>query len=161
MSELLDRAVKTLKSGVRVWFAVLLFSAAAVCAICAKTKVTAAQEHKYQICQTLFGVCQNNCTESGDTTGPCYEGCINTYYACMKQANKASIGEDGPGQSPPPNKAGPNPTPTPRRLSIKGPPHQLGTSPTPSATAHPILLAKPATPTPTPKSTSNNHHSHH
>jgi hypothetical protein len=90
------------------------------------------------------------------------KGIIACNDACWTYWSKN--GSDAPTS----NKAGANPTPTPtppRKYPVKGPPRKLGptSSPTPSATAKPILLAKPKT-TPTPKPTpkkSSHTNSHH
>jgi hypothetical protein len=164
--------VGSLKSSVRLWFAVLLISAGFVCAVWAVAPGGSGGTgiKTYDDCWNSLGSCNNKCTRmfrypgsNGLARQECYGNCEDAYSACMQKAGPATAGAGTTGQSQPPNKQGPNstptPAPTPRRYPIKGPPHKLGPSPTPSP--KPILLAKPKstpTPKPTPKKSGHGHH---
>ena len=160
--------MKTLPRSIRVWFAVLLFSAATVCAIWAAAIDPWGRKpgDGAEGCFKWLGGCNAGCVSQygnnySASAQTCFTGCGNGYDKCIRTPNVSRVGAAGTiGQTPPPNKAGPNSSPTPRRYPIKGPPHRLGPSPTPSA----ILLDKSAKSTPTPKPTpkqSDHDHSHH
>ena len=159
------RAMKTLPRSIRVWFTVLLFSAATVCAIWATTYDPWGRKPGEGAggCLKWLGGCNAGCvSQYGDNYSAraqaCFSSCGRGYDNCIRTPNVVRGGAGTLGQSQPPNQVGPNSSPTPRRYPIKGPPHRLGPSPTPSA----ILLDKSAKPTPTPKSTpKKNSHSHH
>jgi hypothetical protein len=162
--------LKTTKRNVRVWFAVLLVSIS-IAALCAVWAVPpggpAGSQTPGEVCLQRYFGCTSECKrelDGGWSTQKeytaCFNSCVNSYNACSKKGSPATSGAvAAPGQSQPPTKQGPNPTATPRKLPIKGPPHRLGPSPSPSATAEPILLAKPAKPTPTPGE-QHNHRPH-
>jgi hypothetical protein len=152
--------MKTIKRNTRIWFAVLLISAAALCATWAVPPGGPGGNPSQDLCWEKFSGCTAECKrewEGGWVTEKEFaadvRGCFDRFLACERK--KPAIGGAGtaPGQSQPPNKQGPTPTTTPRKLPIKGPPRRLGPSPSPSATAKPILLDKPARPTPSPKPT--------
>jgi hypothetical protein len=161
--------VKTLKTSVRLWFAVLLISAGFVCAVWAVAPgggPVGPQRPTARDCEVAQSLCAARCKNKygnlWDWATPCYRQCGADYADCISAIKRANVGAGATGQTPPPNATGPNPTPapTPRRHPIKGPPHKLGPSPTPSP--NPILLAKPAKPTPSPKPTpKKSSHSHH
>jgi hypothetical protein len=164
--------VKTLKGSVRVWLTFLLISSGFVCAIWADSRDPWGRKpgEGASGCESWFQGCVAGCIAMYGTGGSkggdaCGTACNNGLNKCLKTPNPATAGVGvNPTQSQPPNKQGPNPTATPRRLPIKGPPHRLGPSPNPSATAKPILLAKPASPTPSPKPTprkGEHGHGHH
>jgi hypothetical protein len=182
---LLDRAVRTLQSSIRLWFAVLLISAGFVCAIWADSK-DQSESDRIDACFKRLGDCNNQCTGlPGLGLDDCYVKCQDAYHLCVG-FDPNTVGASKPGQTQPPNATGPNSTPTPtpsRKYPIKGPPHKLGPNPTPtpaptprrhpikgpphklgpspSPTAKPILLAKPKptpSPKPTPKKSSRSHH---
>jgi hypothetical protein len=192
--------MKTLPYSVRVWFAVLLFSAGALClrAVWAEPIGSMGPQQQVDNCGADYSDCAGECNkqwESGkfvaSELGDCSDVCLVNYITCLSKIRKASKdGASAPLQSPPPNQVGPNstPTPTPGKHPIGSPiiqssppnelgfnptssptprrhptrpPKRLGASPTPSATAHPILLAKPAKPTPTPKPTPKQNDQHH
>jgi hypothetical protein len=160
---LLDRAVKTLQSSIRLWLTVVLISAGFMSAIWAVAPGGGGSSGvtTFDDCWAEFWACNRACTTKFRgargyyARQTCYGNCDDRYYRCMKGAVPSKVGGGATGQTQPPNKTGPNstptPAPTPRRLPTR-PPKRLGPSPTPSATAKPILLAKPK-PTPSPKPT--------
>jgi hypothetical protein len=186
--------VKTLKSHVRIWFAIVLISAGFVCTIWAEPVGSNGPGQQVDNCGADYSDCAGGCwkawqagriDDAGD--GECADLCLVNYITCLSKIRSNSVGAGVQGQTPPPNKTGPNSTPTPaptprrhpinphpigfpsptpsatpRRHPIKGPPHKLG--PSPSPTAKPILLAKPKTtpsPKPTPKKSGHSHSSSH
>jgi hypothetical protein len=169
--------MKIIRRSFRVWFGVLLISAGVLCleAIWAQQPVGPNGKKTAQDCYNDLGGCNRRCTTKFRhgydyyARQDCYDNCDSKYDTCMASTNPAVAGGSTPGQTPPPNQTGPNssPTPapspsaTPRRHPIKGPPHRLG--PSPSPTAKPILLDKPTSPTPSPKSTpkKSSSHGHH
>jgi hypothetical protein len=159
-------------SSVRLWLTVVLVSAGLVSAILAVapggpggTVVGAT----FDDCWKSFGSCNSKCTRqykygNGLARDGCYRDCEDALYKCFSRSSPASVGGGTPGQNLPPNAvnpiSSPSPSATPRKYPIKGPPRKLG--PSPSPTAHPILLAKPTSPTPSPKPTpKKSSHGHH
>jgi hypothetical protein len=164
--------VKTLKIRIRLWFAVLLFSAGFVCAIWAETRDPWGRTPGQGAgeCYKWFDGCMDQCKIMYGTTASkggdaCSDGCTRGFLKCYDTPNPSTVPVGTVGQTPPPNAVGPNSTPTPAptpRRPIKGPPRKLGPGPTPSATAKPILLDRSASPTPGPKPTpKKSGHGHH
>ena len=143
------------KTNVRVLLAALLVLIGAPCAVRAKPKepwgMTADE------CKGNLDACMGDCKGTGQQLKDCVAKCGRQYIDCIENVDKVSAGAAG--KTPPPNKQGPNPTPsaTPHR-SV--PPRHSGSNPTASATAKPVMLNKSAqaSPTPKPKSHKSDHH---
>jgi hypothetical protein len=196
--------MNTTKLSFRVWPGVLLISAGALSlrAIWAEPIGSMGPGQQVDNCQADFQDCETGCRKAydkgdmnGQDYGACVDNCAIAQITCLSRVTTAIGLHPSPTSSPtnptglpisnnpPPNAAGPNPTPsaTPREHPI-GPPRKLGPNPTPSPTprrhpigpprklgpspsptTHPILLAKPTSPTPSPnsgpkKSGSHGHH---
>ena len=154
--------MKILRSKVRIWFAVALFSIALVCVVYGAANLTPQQEADKNLCGGYYQQCTDAC---GKWTGKaaehldvCFDGCTEDYNECLKRHGvplsikpplPTPTPRKGPGQISPPPKS--HPTPTPR----KGP-GKVGTtgigkaSPTPSPKG-PVLLEKSGKPSPTPR----------
>jgi|SRR5664279_4028260 len=164
---------QTLPRSIRVWFAVLLFSAATVCAIWAAAIDPWGRKpgEGASACLSWYSGCLDECLrEYGDKPSAskggsaCITGCNNGYTKCQATPNISGPGTGVPGNSPPPTKTGPNSTPTPSSTPRRHPHPIRSPRPTPSATAAPVLRIKSAKSTPTPKPTPKNNddsHSHH
>ena len=160
--------MKTLKRGIRVWFAVLVISLGALClrTIRAQQPIgpSGGNNDKYDDCWAALGRCNNRCTSqfrrpgsNGLALQQCYSNCDNAYDACSKRAAPAAAGAGAPGRTLPPNAQGPQPTPNPTPTNPIGvpitknpPPNATGPNPSPSPTGNPILFDRPAQPTPSP-----------
>jgi hypothetical protein len=174
--------MKAFKSSVRVWFAALFISAAALCAIWAQQPVgpSGGTPTKSDTCWAVCNGCLSECVRerkggsiNARELDGCTKGCFTGYHNCML-APAITGGAGASGKTPPPRALGPNstpspsPAPTPRRHPSRLP---SKSGPSPSATASPTLRSKPAnpsktnkpaSPTPSPSSTpKKNSHGHH
>ena len=159
-------------SSVRLWLAVVLISAGFVCALWAAAPgggpVVGPKRPTARDCEVAQSLCAARCKNKygnlQDWLGPCLYQCGAQYADCTLAIQRASVGAGAVGQTEPPNKTGPNSTPTPtppRKYPIKGPPHKLGPNPTPSPTpwtGFPKPTPPPiGSPTPTPSATPRRH----